>query len=177
MVAGGVTLLLLAPQIMAVGENAGLTSYAAEWQRNSLAFPLLVQVLSPAFDEPSRAVRYLVAATLGFAAFQYWRQKTTNIDDLLLAAGTLILFLCLLSPTGYPWYALWLLPFAVLMPKTPWLLLMACAPFYYADFLVQIHAREEDWLWLSGLLSTGPVWLYMITNRLPGYRKKRSAHA
>lgn len=177
MVAGGVTLLLLAPQIMAIGENAGLTSYAAEWQRNSLAFPLLVQVLSPVFDEPSRAVRYLVAAMLSFAAFQYWRQKTTNIDDLLLAAGTLILFLCLLSPTGYPWYALWLLPFAAIMPKTPWLLLMACAPFYYVDFLVQIHAREEDWLWISGLLSTGPVWFYMIATRLPGYRNKRSAHA
>lgn len=175
--AGILTLAMMAPQIIALTDQAGLSRYAADWQRNSLAFPLLAQVIPFFFDEPSRMARILVAGILGFAAFRYWFQKTEKINELILAAGTLILFLCLLSPTGYPWYSLWLLPFAVIIPRTSWLLLMTCAPFYYLQFYLQTQVEREDWQWITALFSAGPVWAYLAIYWWSQYGSRRGVRA
>ncbi|MEM8917378.1 MAG: glycosyltransferase 87 family protein [Pseudomonadota bacterium] len=176
MVAGALVLMLLGPQLVAMTESSGLARYAADWQRNSLAFPILLEILAPYFDDPAGVGRMLTAALLAMIALGYWVRPSQDPEDLLAAAGTLILLLCLLSPTGYPWYTLWILPFAVVMPRTPWLLLTACAPFYYLGFWLQAHGWDEDWSWVTGLLSAGPVWLYLLTKRLPVSLARRVSH-
>ena len=175
-VAGATVLVLLGPQLAAMTESSGLTRYAADWQRNSLAFPILLGILTPLFDDPAGTGRILVAAVLTAITLGYWVRQSEDPEDLLATAGTLILLLCLLSPTGYPWYTLWILPFAVVMPRTPWLLLTACAPFYYLGFWLQAYGLNENWSWVTGLLSAGPVWLYLLNRRLPAGLARRVSH-
>lgn len=60
--------------------------------------------------------------------------------------GVLVLF----SATVYPWYLLWVLPWAALLVWRPWLLLAALAPLSY---LPQVGGAELfPWVW-------GGVWL------------------
>jgi len=168
-----IALLLVAPQIMALGDNAGLARYSADWQRNALLFPILSGIFQPIFDDAGSMIRLALAAGLGLWALRLWQKHKDNYDAKIGAAGSLILALCLLSPTGYPWYAIWIAPLAVLQPRPIWLIFMACAPFYYLDFYFQGLGRAETLWWLPPLLSAGPVWIMVIAGAAGRIRNKQ----
>ena len=52
-----------------------------------------------------------------------------------------------------------MLPFAVVQPRLPVLLLFTGAPAYYLDFWLQVRANPADWTWIVPLASAGPAWL------------------
>lgn len=158
-------LVLVLPQLASVSSESGLTRYAADWQRNALVFPLLASAIGAVARDPAALARVLVAvAVLGWVGWSWLRDRALPFDR-IRAAGTAILLLILLGPTGYPWYALWLLPFAVVQPRLPYLVLMATAPAYYLDFWFQVRADPSDWPWIAPLLSAGPVWLALAIER------------
>jgi hypothetical protein len=75
-------------------------------------------------------------------------------------AGAAALFgaLLLLSPTVYPWYLLWVLPWAALAGQARWLWAAAAAPLAY----LPATAGVAWWPWLH-LASWGPfllLWWY-----------------
>ncbi|MBA3879303.1 hypothetical protein [Sphingomonas sp. CCH10-B3] len=156
---GVLALVLVSPQLISASSNSGLTRYAADWQRNALVFPALVAAFGLATSDPSALARLLVAAmVIGWVAVAWRRDHAVPLDR-VRAASTAILLLILLGPTGYPWYALWLAPFAVVQPRLPVLMLLAAAPAYYLDFWFQVRGNPADWPWIAPLLSAGPVWL------------------
>lgn len=163
-------MVLIAPQLAALSADAGLSRYAADWERNALAFPALVALISPFASDPAAIVRLVVAAVIIGWVVQCWRRDATAPADRIRAAATAVLLLILLSPTGYPWYVLWLAPFAVLQPRLPVLVVMAAATGYYFDFWAQIQDEPDRWRWIAPLLSAGPAWLALAVER---YRKTR----
>jgi len=52
--------------------------------------------------------------------------------------------LLILSPAGYPWYALWLAPVAVLVPRWSFVAVTVALPLYYLRFYFE-H-RGEPWV-------------------------------
>lgn len=162
---GLLTLMLVAPQLASVTADSGLGRYAADWQRNALVFPWLVSAFGLVATDPARIARLVVAAVVIAWVIWAWWQDRVDPFDRIGSAGTAILLLILLGPTGYPWYALWLIPFAVVQPRLPLLLLLAGAPAYYLDFWFQVRADPADWTWFAPLLSAGPAWLALIVER------------
>ena len=163
---GLLALLLVLPQLISASPDSGLSRYAADWQRNALVFPGLVAAFGLVASDPAALARVLVAAIVLGWVVRAWRRDHAKPLDRVRAASTAILLLILLGPTGYPWYALWLMPFAVVQPRLPVLVLLASAPAYYLDFWFQVRANPADWTWIAPLLSAGPVWIALAAERL-----------
>lgn len=166
-----VAIALTAPQLLMLSEEAGLVRYSGDWQRNALIFAALEMLLFWTGDYAGTAARFIVTAVLVLVAFTFWRGRDAKGSDHFLSlipadplnrAGLLVLLLCLLSPTGYPWYAIWLLPFAVLRPSILLITLPGFAGFYYYDFLFQAELLDQRWAILPAFFSAGPAVIMLM---------------
>lgn len=81
--------------------------------------------------------------------------------DVMAGTGRLLGRLLLLSATVYPWYLLWVLPWAALERRASWLLLSALIPLVYLPATAGIPLMP--WLFL---LVWGPFW-----GALAGFRR------
>jgi hypothetical protein len=74
----------------------------------------------------------------------------------------MIAALYLLSPTQFPWYSIWMLPFLAIQPRSSLLLLTVLLPLYYLRFhfaareLVEVHDNGVVWLQFV------PVWCLLV---------------
>lgn len=170
-IAGAATLLLVAPQLMALTPESGLARYAGEWQRNALAFPVIEFAFSAASDDPGMLTRIAVAGSVIGAALWFGRRHPLDPLATIAALGTVTALIVLLGPTGYPWYAIWLLPFAALAPDRLWLLIVACAPAYYLRFHFEAVGRADLGGVVPPLLTFGPAWALIGWRALRTTRK------
>jgi len=134
----GSAALLLAPQLLALDPaSSGLSAYAEGWMRNSLAFPALQAMLTALAigGDPALLTRLAVAAIIGGIALRRG-MRSAGAAPMATIAGwrDTVLALLLLSPTGYSWYASWLVPFLVFAPEAAAMLLVAFVGAYYARF-------------------------------------------
>ncbi|MBY0519691.1 MAG: glycosyltransferase 87 family protein, partial [Sphingomonas sp.] len=113
--------LLLAPQLLALDPaSSGLSAYAESWVRNSLVFPALQSIVTALAigGDPALLTRLLVAAIVGGLALRWGRRSANAPPTATIAAWRdTVLALLLLSPTGYSWYATWLVPFLAFAPE------------------------------------------------------------
>lgn len=92
-------------------------------------------------------------ALLPLAAFVLWRSvrpadaPVDSLADLPAATGRLFAGVLLASATFYPWYALWILPWAALCRHRAWLLAMALLPLAYLPQLAGV--AYFPWIWLA----------------------------
>lgn len=130
-----VTALLLAPQLVhALQPEAGLNAYSSDWRTHTFLFAIFEDVFFAGFDDPGRMARLFVAATISVMtlalAYQYGDRR-----DMLPALMTVVIAsLIFLSPTGYPWYLIWLAPLLAFIPSPGLIALMVAAPLYWLRF-------------------------------------------
>jgi alpha-1,6-mannosyltransferase len=169
LVFSAVTALWAVPYLSAaLGEDAGLVAYAQDWQTFSALMPLLERLCDalsapwagdlPMGDQVARVVVAVLAsgAAIGIA----WRQPK-DVADLIGRFGLLALAVFLLSPSQFPWYALWWLPF---LPFLPWPSLMALGlalPLYYSAFHLMPRDRRDLFEGLVIWVAWVPVWLML----------------
>jgi hypothetical protein len=145
--AGGITLVALLPVVAATGGiPPGLVTYGVSWEFNGPLYEPLHRLLDRAGTAPWIAAR-LEANEAATRDWYRWDRVYPYLYPQLLAkvllaggilvtvalslrerdpaAGTGRLFgrLLLLSATVYPWYLLWVLPWAALEEWTAWRLL------------------------------------------------------
>lgn len=158
--------LLFAAPIVVTGltRDSGFVAYGQSWQRNAAAFALLawssaqlLDVFSLEWLDAGRLARFMVALTVAAAAVGVnWRAAHDRIEIvrrcLFIAA-----LLFLLSPTQYPWYFSWILPFLAILPSLPLLLLTALLPLYYLRFYFEATAFRDSAEMLLPWLQFGPV--------------------
>lgn len=128
---GIICLLLILPMLLSINANSGLVAYSSEWQRSSFIYPYLKIIFSPIAEVAPRLVVAVVLTALSFyLAFK------RNVNRLYLPAALmgLSLTLYLLSPTGYPWYLLWILPFYPFLPLYGVGLLTVMVGLYYIRY-------------------------------------------
>ena len=163
------TLIVWMPTMpSAFGPDSGFLAYAAGWQNNAGAFPLVESILGRAlaFVGNSKVhlagpmTRGLMGALL--AAWIAWQTRRGIADgrDVLRRCLMIVASLFLISPTQFPWYYAWLVPFLAIMPSTALLAYAALLPLYY------VHARHPAIAWLEH----GPVWFLLIRGLVAGYR-------
>ena len=146
---GALTLALLWPMLahsIGQGSNSGLAAYSAGWVRSSFLFPLISDALTPLADDPGRLARLCVAAavTLSALGFAFLAKPDPRTLSLALLAVTLVLLF--LSPTGYPWYAIWVAVFLPFAPSRGAALLCVCVSLYYLRFWLGETGRYSLYL-------------------------------
>jgi hypothetical protein len=144
-VLGAVLVLGYAPFLGAgSGLWQGAVTFAAEWQTNSLVFPLLLTMV------PQRWLANLtVAIVLSGVVFTQIRGADSNDDSSLLKKMFIVLgVLFLLSPVADPWYFIWLAPFLCVFPSRSWILLSGLLGLYYLSFYFMYQHQAELFRWV-----------------------------
>jgi hypothetical protein len=187
-IAGGLVALALLPVLAATGGvPPGLATYSISWEFNGPLFEPLWRLLDAAGAAPALArgldrlkqwteiweawnpiypylyPQFLAKLALAAAAAVVILLSLRERDPV---AGTGRLFgrLLLLSATVYPWYVLWLLPWAALRRQTAWLALSALVLLSYLVLL-----GVPVWPWVYGMV-WGPFAVLLLVEN----RRKRS---
>jgi alpha-1,6-mannosyltransferase len=130
----------------------GARNYARDWINNASLFRLLH------FAAGSRAVAELIAGLIVLVAIGYLakRQAEPLWSSLVLTGGVL-----LLSPTAYPWYFTWSIPFLCFYPNAAWLLMSVTSVLAYTPPITYGAGEplKNSLLMLS--LEYGPVYLWL----------------
>jgi len=170
----GLAALGLAPVALSVGGvPPGFVAYGVSWEHAGALFEPLWRLLDRAGAAPALAgwLERAEAATGWYAAWDgvYPLLYPQLLAKALLAvaaaavvarslreadpvAGSRRLFggLLVVSATFYPWYLLWVLPFAALGRSAPWLLLAALSPLLYLPGLRGVPLYPGVWLAVWG---------------------------
>ena len=156
-----------------------MTAYSRRWEMNDALFMLIhraaelvVRGFGAGGIEVQTAAR--VGSGLMVAGCTCWivRKDVRNAAETARRFLLVIAALFLLSPTQFPWYFLWMLPFLALRPRLSLLLLTALLPLYYgrsyldARGLAQIH--DYGIVWLEFL----PVWLLLLWETFKGRQSR-----
>lgn len=137
---------ILAPQLAHVfSPEAGLNAYASDWRTHAFLFSILEDGVFQAFDDPGQTARLastiIVLGATGVMALRF----ADNPDRLPLLVTIAIASLIFLSPTGYPWYLIWLAPFLSFVPNRGLQCLMLTAPLYWLRFQLGDDALLYQW--------------------------------
>jgi alpha-1,6-mannosyltransferase len=130
----------------------GARNYARDWANNGSFFYLL------RFVAGSRAGGEVIAALMLFAAIGYLakRRAAPLWSSLVLTGGVI-----LLSPTAFPWYFTWSIPFLCFYPSGAWLLMSVTSVLAYTPAIAYGAGEplKNSLLMLS--LEYGPVYLWL----------------
>ena len=173
---GFISVMLFLPMALSgMDARSGFVAYGKTWEMNDALFLLIVWVtgifqrfldLSP-FHVPSVARAAAFALVLGWT---FWLIRKDTEDPRALSQRLLLVVagLYFLSPTQFPWYALWIMPFLAVTPRFPFLVLGILLPLYYMRFylrtqgLTPLHDNGVVWLEFA------PVWVLLVWERLRG---------
>ena len=165
--------LLVLPQVIAkLDATSGLAAYAEFWQVNAFLFSLLEQLLATVSDESGLLARLLVAGFVGLLVIKLsWRSLQADTRSLAESCLLVTAALYLLSPTGYPWYFIWLIPWLVVRPSPALLLLTVLLPLYDLRYPLSLDGDQNLFDTVIVPLQFLPI-LLLLT--LPLMRLKRS---
>ncbi len=152
-----ISLLVLTPQILAsLAPQSGLVAYADSWQRNSFLFAQIAHALGEAdliwglpFADLGQAARAISYGIVGLILLGLMRAAPENGEALIRKWLIVTAALFLLAPTGYPWYVIWFLPWLVIWPSMPLLLLTLTLALYDLRFLLFDLGQD---VWVHGLV-------------------------
>ncbi len=164
-VTGAVSLVLLAPLMLAAGNSeSGLAAYAAEWRRNAFAFDAIERLVSMVAADAGAAARAIVIALCCGASFWLARRPDRDSAHLPSRALTLVMVVLALSPTAFPWYGVWaaaFLPFAAGLGPA---LLATGAAIYVLRFPNDLTGASLPFL-LLGLQVAAPLAVHLLEQR------------
>ena len=147
------SLALFWPMITELRPSSGLSAYSQNWQRSSFLFPAILNMLENVMNDPGDLLRLSVAAILtglslwyGFGHLLNRKNQTDNSAyDMNIPRAMMIVTLTLLflSPTGYPWYVIWVIMFIPFVPYYGAAMLCVLVPLYYVRFALGEQGRYE----------------------------------
>ena len=142
--------------------RSGFIAYSRFWEMNDTLFMLVlwgvqgVKVLLGADPASAQGMaRATVVCILVLVVVLVVRRDDHRPVVIGRRFLSIIAALYLLSPTQFPWYSIWMLPFLAIQPRISLLLLTALLPLYYLRF----HFAARD---MVGVHDNGIVWLEFI---------------
>jgi alpha-1,6-mannosyltransferase len=154
------------------GPSSGLAAYTAGWSTHNAfyawSYSSLSTVLEP--ETTHRILRMgLALATGGIAIWVAFTGPQTRVQRV---RGTLIIAASVfyLSPTQFPWYAIWFLPLAAILRCWPLLLASVTLPAYYLFFPLWVDGIGNAFFYRVSFIHSTPVlgwllWSHMSERR------------
>jgi hypothetical protein len=144
----------------------GAMNYARDWANNASLFNLLHYVAR------SKLAAELVGGMimLGSIGYVAKRQAPPLLSALILTGGVL-----LVSPTAYPWYFTWSIPFLCFHPAAAWLLMSVTSVLGYTPAINYGAGQPIKKSLLMLLLEYAPVYLWLVYYCWAAYRAKLSS--
>ncbi len=179
-----IVLFALPPLLGGIDETSGFRAYAEYWQTNNAIFPQFraaVQwALGPWNAEASTTAflaRFILAATLAVIVCAITLRPIGSKTDETRRITLIITALILLSPAQFPWYLVWVLPFACLHPWRGFFAATTLLPGYYASF--HFLAQDRYDIFSSGVvwLIWCPIWLCFLWDTWEGWTTREGRHA
>ena len=169
------TFVLLLPQLLAAIQESGsgVRVYSDSWQTNAMLFNWLLQGLYalPFSMDVERIARLLVAIAVASLALFPLTKQSSAASQFVNHSLWVIAALLLLSPTGYPWYTLWILPFLAIRPNLALLLLTLTLPLYDLRYYLAAIDKEAEFSALVITLQFLPTCLLLLWQ---GYRFRKT---
>lgn len=169
---------LFAPVFAAhIDKTSGFIVYSSSWENNSFLFKILVwisqQCLSIFGIHPGHGqfVARITVVSLVIAWIVYLLyQRLENNHDLFERGLLIVAAVFLLSPTQFPWYYTWLLPFLVVRVRPSLMLFTVLLPLYYLKYY--LGARGSIEIFNRGIIALEhiPVWILLIWEWFKGRR-------
>jgi hypothetical protein len=153
----------------ALDSSSGFVVYAQRWEMNDALFMIVKwcarSVLGVVGSDPAAAqfvARIFVFVILAAGIAWLTRRNVTDPRDMCERWLLVVAAIFLLSPTQYPWYCVWLVPFLAIRPRFSLLLLTALLPLYYLRFY--LNARDQAAIFDRGIVWVEyvPVWLLLM---------------
>lgn len=142
----------------------GATGYAQDWLNNASVFRFLE------FVARSRTGAEVAAGLIVLAGIACLAKSQAEPlwSSLVLAGGVV-----LVSPTAYPWYFTWSIPFLCFYPSPAWLLMGVTSILAYTPQIADgaWDPLKNSLLMLS--LEYGPVYIWLAYQVWQAYEKKR----
>lgn len=179
--------VLLFPALSALrhGQDSGFIAYGQRWEMNDalfMVFPWFVERVASLVGEDlsmmhahlagkGLAAAVLVVVTMTSLAWMRRepRHGSPRLPDVALWT---VAALFLVSPTQFPWYATWFLPFLALRPSFGLLLLTVMLPLYYLRFHLDALGQEDFFHYRLVWLEYAPVWLALIVGGWCAWRRR-----
>jgi alpha-1,6-mannosyltransferase len=166
----------LLPLVSGLDWTSGLAAYSRNWEMNDALYTLIawsvdgVTALLPLSQTWAALLPRLVAAAavLGGVGLLSWRREMAVEQQFLIA--TTLLFM--LSPTQFPWYYLWLLPFVALHPHPALIFYTAFLPLYYLRPSMEFHGHTEVFDHGIVWFQHGPVIIWLTWDWVVRPKKK-----
>jgi len=149
--------------------ESGFRAYGTSWERNDALFMTLSWIvkslLTVASIDPGWAA--LVSRALVCAALAAWlllliRKGASSATDLWEHCLLSVAALFLLSPTQFPWYYVWVIPFLVIRPRLSLLVLSALLPIFNLSYYFAIRGHVEFFYNYVVWLQYVPVWALLV---------------
>ncbi len=155
--------------------DSGFTAYGCMWEMNDALYMLLlwgVKFVARGVELGSHGAHLITRVLVGMLVVLWtlWlsRKPASNPADLSEKCLLVVVAIFLLSPTQYPWYYVWMLPFLAVRPRFSLLLLTALLPLYYLRFrfvaLDRVGVFDHGIVWLE----YGPVWILLLREGIRG---------
>ncbi len=157
-----VTAVLYAPVLAAgIGSDSGFAAYGKRWEMNDALFMLIlwpcqgIGKLAPSIA----GLAPLAARAIAFVLLLAWiawlvRRDAAAPRDVARRFMWAVAALFLLSPTQFPWYYVWLVPFLAFELRVSLLLLTPLLPIYYLRFDMNASLFDNGVVWAEYV----PVW-------------------
>ncbi len=149
--------------------SSGFTAYGQRWEMNDALFMIFVwgaRLFFRGFGVQS-GNEQLVARIIVFLLLSGWiawlaRSSAQDGRDFCERCLLIVGGVFLLSPTQFPWYYIWIIPFLAIRPRLSLLLLTILLPLYYLRFY--FSARDSVNIFDYGIvwLEFVPVWCLLV---------------
>jgi hypothetical protein len=123
-------------------DSLGFIKYAARWENNSVFYESLKIFLNSVNDFFGLGIscttcitRWIVGLIIISLIIFLLRKQIINNFDFLDKIFLALAVLFLISPTQFPWYYTWIVPFLVVRPRLSFLLYPILLPLYQLNYL------------------------------------------
>lgn len=166
--AGSVIAIFIPVFLSGLSPSSGFVAYSMSWENNSSAFRVFLFIFEGIFEyagiHPGHAQRYtrvfVLSLILVSTLYLFIRRQGRGhlFNNLLIVVALLFL----LSPTQFPWYYTWLLPFIVIKPVRSLLVLTLLLPLYYSAYYFGADTGFDTFGKVIVWIEFVPVWILIF---------------
>ena len=165
----GLVALQAVPVLTAgVGETSGFSAYARIWEMNDALFMaiawaagLFVGLLELGGDLGGLIARFAAGFVVLLVVGYVSGRRQLDDDKVIVAFLVTAAAVFMLSPTQFPWYYTWLVPFLTLRPSLALMLFTPLLCLYYTRFYFEARALLEVFDFGVVWAQYVPVWLLL----------------